>query len=169
MHINNYIFFVVNIDTLIIYVIYWSPSPHQNILLRPGVHMYSTASYKNFNTQKSFHNLYIAIEAAKYGFKRKLLINICLYSRIVRINIIVLNHMVIQGNQWKYYKMITWLIINHMTWISQLGKINVDIWDEYILQKDKDINEEKNSMVLGDIQNQIIIWFVLGSIFNKSF
>ena len=56
-----------------------------------------------------------------------------------------------------------------MTWISQLGEVNVDIWDEYILQKDKDINEEKNSMVLGDIQNQIIIWFVLGSIFNKSF
>lgn len=77
--------------------------------------------------------------------------------------------MVIQGNQWKYYKMIMWLIINHMTWISQLGEVNVDIWDEYILQKGKDINEEKNSMVLGDIQNQIIIWFVLCSIFNKSF
>ena len=57
-----------------------------------------------------------------------------------------------------------------MTWFSQLGEGNVDIRDEYILQKkNKDINEEKNSMVLGDIQNQIIIWFVLGSIFNKYF
>ena len=56
-----------------------------------------------------------------------------------------------------------------MTWFSQLGEGNVDIQDEYIVQKNKDINKEKNSMVLGDIQNQIIIWFVLGSIFNKNF